>query len=219
MCRSDKIEKLFKLFSFTDNARNKIQQAEKYLYNHKHIFWIIFIPLIIIFVISALNQVFLLGNITGIVIIILVYIKVFLKMFSSLRCFLGGSILFSVMLSIITGLIINSLTYNPFIIYLIEIISFRFIWTFISLIADNKISTISNELYAISFSVILIIKDSVINIIEYIFHLTINDFEAVAIDMIVVPLVIINSVSTVMCLLKGYYIEKYGKNEIYVSKQ
>lgn len=84
---------------------------------------------------------------------------------------------------------------------------------------DNKISTISNELYAISFSVILIIKDSVINIIEYIFHLTINDFEAVAIDMIVVPLVIINSVSTVMCLLKGYYIEKYGKNEIYVSKQ
>ena len=68
-------------------------------------------------------------------------------------------------------------------------------------------------------NVILIIKDSVINIIEYIFHLTINDFEAVAIDMIVVPLVIINSVSTVMCLLKGYYIEKYGKNEIYVSKQ
>lgn len=219
MCRSNKIEKLFKLFSFTDNARNKIQQAEKYLYNHKHIFWIIFIPLIIIFVISALNQVFLLGNITGIVIIILVYIKVFLKMFSSLRCFLGGSILFSVMLSIMTGLIINSLTYNPFIIYLIEIISFGFIWTFISLIADNKISTISNELYAISFSVILIIKDSVINIIEYIFHLTINDFEVVAIDMIVVPLVIINSVSTVMCLLKGYYIEKYGKNEIYVSKQ
>lgn len=219
MCRSDKIEKLFRLFLFTDNARNKIQQTEKYLNNHKYIFWILFIPLIMIFVISALNQVFLLGNIAVIVIIMLVYIKVFLKMFSSLRYFLGGSILFSFMLSIITGMIINSLTYNPFIIYLIEIISFGFIWTFISLIADNKISTISNELYSILFSVILIIKDSVINIIEYIFHLTVNDFEVVAIDMIVVPLVIINSTSTVMCLLKGYYIEKYGKNEIYVSKQ
>ncbi len=140
-------------------------------------------------------------------------------MVSSLRCFLGGSILFSVILSALVGVIIHRLTYDPFIIYLLEIVSFGIIWIFVSLVADNKISTISNEIYSILFSVILIIKDSVICIVEYLFHLTVNELEMVAFDMSIVPLVIINSTSTVLCLLKGYYIEKYGKKDIDEPKQ
>ncbi len=219
MCRSGKVEKLFRLFLLTDKIRNGIQRAEKYLNSHKYIFWILFIPLLVAFAVSMLNHIFIWGNIIGIVLIILVYIKLFLNMVSSLRCFLGGSILFSIIFSALVGVITHTLTYNPIIIYLLEIISFGIVWIFVSLIADNKISTISNEIYSILFSVILIIKDSVIRIVEYLFHFTVNELEMVAFDMIIVPLIIINSTSTVLCLLKGYYIEKYGKNETYKSKQ
>lgn len=206
-------EKIFRIFSITDAMRYKVEHIDKYLNNHKYIFWVLLFLIIIAGVISKLNDVLFLCDVCAILFILLINISQFLKMVSSLRSFLGGSIFFSSILSLITELFVRNFTNNQFVHYIVMNVSFGIIWILVSLVADNKISTIANEFYSIVFSVFLIVKDAEINIIRYIFDFEVSELTKVSIDMILVPLILINSMSTIVCLFKGYYIEKYKKGD------
>lgn len=120
--------------------------------------------------------------------------------FNTLRLFAVCGMILSVSIAVFILSIINAYSVNCVLQYFIFCTVTGVCWTILSLIADNKIATLTNEIYSIIFSVIMIIKDSVIDILQY-FNLTMPRDLNIFLDAIFTPLLVINASATLACLI------------------
>lgn len=92
-------------------------------------------------------------------------------------------------------------------------------WLFYSLIANNKVATLANEILSAFFGVIVVLKDFIVsmipdNIIDISDEIPYSATQIVEIEFnltFALPL-IINIITLVLCSIKGYWIEKYNNN-------
>ncbi len=127
--------------------------------------------------------------------------------FNSLRLFAVWGMILSVSIAVFILTIIDAYSVNGVLQYFIFCTVAGVFWIVLSLIADNKIATLTNEIYSIIFSVIMIIKDSVIDILQY-FKLTLSSDLDIFLDGIFTPLLVINASATLACLIYKYNSEK-----------
>lgn len=134
--------------------------------------------------------------------------------FLSLRGFLLSGMLYWFC---ITGLVLynvwNIIGIRVVIIYPVLMIS----WCIYSLIANNKVATVANQVHSTILGLIVIMKDMIIYSLPaaYLNRVTpAGDTYETAIEtsfgMIFYPILAINLIALLLCSLKGYWIEKYN---------
>lgn len=134
--------------------------------------------------------------------------------FLSLRGFLLSGMLYWFC---ITGLVLynvwNIIGIRVVIIYPVLMIS----WCIYSLIANNKVATVANQVHSTILGLIVIMKDMIIYSFPaaYLNRVTpAGDTYETAIEtsfgMIFYPILAINLIALLLCSLKGYWIEKYN---------
>lgn len=93
-------------------------------------------------------------------------------------------------------------------------------WCFYSLLANNKVASIVNQIVSAVFAVIVLLKDMILSLIpEKVLNKMLTsgytvgaEIEAVF-NLICTPILITNLIAMTLCLLKGYWIEKYNNNQ------
>lgn len=95
-------------------------------------------------------------------------------------------------------------------------------WCFYSLLANNKVASIVNQIVSAVFAVIVLLKDMILSLIpEKVLNKMLTsgytvgaEIEAVF-NLIFTPILITNLIAMTLCMLKGYWIEKYnGNNDV-----
>lgn len=92
-------------------------------------------------------------------------------------------------------------------------------WCFYSLLANNKVASIVNQIVSAVFAVIVLLKDMILSLIpEKVLNKMLTsgytvgaEIEAVF-NLIFTPILITNLIAMTLCMLKGYWIEKYNDN-------
>ena len=94
------------------------------------------------------------------------------------------------------------------------------IWWFYSLIANNKVASTANEILSAIFGILILIKDTYITMtptstlelkdgLGYTYEKSIEMISGIIFS----PLLAINIIALLLCVLKGYWIEKYNNNQ------
>lgn len=138
----------------------------------------------------------------------------------SLRGFMGISLLISTTSGIFAYVVCydqnnDLLTYSAF------FVTVGVFWFMISLVANNKIAKTANEVFSIFFGLIVVIKDTILdflpeelNIDQYINFAESGYSDAqvikMLIDVIATPLLVINAIAMILCVLKEHWIEQYN---------
>lgn len=143
------------------------------------------------------------------------------KYLLSISGFLGIGLLFWIMISITILIIIKSIVGTDFEIWdiLIGHIIFAITWCFYGLVANNKVAVTANLLLSTLFGIIVIIKDSIMALVPeyalnelYIEGYTNEKMVEIIFNLIFTPILVVNLIATMLCALKGYWIEKFNKN-------
>ncbi|MCM1083331.1 MAG: hypothetical protein NC428_07625 [Clostridium sp.] len=97
---------------------------------------------------------------------------------------------------------------------------FAISWWFYSLLANNKVATVANQIISTILACVVLLKDTVISLIPS----TVMGMEPVAgytneqrieifFNLTFSPMLAINLFAMLLCTLKGYWIEKYNDNK------
>lgn len=136
----------------------------------------------------------------------------------SVRKFLSTGLGYWLLITLFIIMVINpkSGISGYIIVYSVSAVS----WCIYSLIANNKVATVANQIISTILACIVLFKDTIISLIpnsildaefmagytnekqiEIIFNLTFN------------PMLAINLFAMLLCTLKGYWVEKYNDNK------
>lgn len=92
-------------------------------------------------------------------------------------------------------------------------------WWFYSLIANNKVANVANQILSALFALVVLMKDTMLammplNVLEqeYIKGYTVEKIIEIMSGFIFSPILAVNIIALVLCTLKGYWIEKYNDN-------
>lgn len=131
---------------------------------------------------------------------------------------LSGILYYFAIISVMLLLIRTFVNNEMFDIYIVYIFASLYWWKY-SLIANNKVATLGNEVISSFFAILLLIKDTLLTLIsKEILNFTykqitieehINIFWNVAIS----PILAINIIALIFCSIKGYWIEKYNNGK------
>lgn len=140
------------------------------------------------------------------------------KNLTSVRGFLGNGLLNYLIIVISAGVFIHTGKFimDITIYYIISAI----IWWFYSLIANNKVASTANEILSAIFGILILIKDTYITMtptstlelkdgLGYTYEKSIEMISGIIFS----PLLAINIIALLLCVLKGYWIEKYNNNQ------
>ena len=133
---------------------------------------------------------------------------------TSIRGFIGkGLIYYVIVVALILMVLIRNFQINFITIYT----TIGITWCFYSLLANNKVAVLANEIFSAAFAILALLKDTFITLlpiafldIEIIQGYTCEKFIEAIYMLTVNPLLIINITAMVLCSLKGYWIEKYN---------
>lgn len=204
----------FKLFSFTHRVGNKML----YLAENK-----LCIMLIIMIITGVCAFSVDRGNpIAGIIFFIVTYFMLFIMCAKeSLLSAWGFMTLGSVYWCIIAALIyltlsrMVSVTSN-----LIAYVIFAVTWIMYSLFANNKVAMLANQIHSTILALVVLSKDVIFAIIpSWLLETTKSDGETFGNVLekiflsIFSPFLAVNLIALFMCILKGYWIEKYNNNQ------
>lgn len=143
------------------------------------------------------------------------------KIFLSVRGFIITGIYYWFMISLlIMILVMKIINFKNFVLipicgYLICAV----LWWFYSLIANNKVATVANEIISSIFGILILLKDTLIAITPARFldikvgEFTYEKYIEMISNIIFSPLLAINIIALLLCVLKGYWIEKYNNNQ------
>lgn len=95
---------------------------------------------------------------------------------------------------------------NITVLYFLICVTLTLLWSVISYIAKNSMATIINEVISIVAGIIIFIKDS---LIEFIAIGSWANKIQLTTDLIFLPIIVINGVGTIVCIIKKYRIDKY----------
>ena len=155
--------------------------------------------------------------ISGIVLFIILIIYTAWECMSSVTGFLGTGTMFYIIfiLFCFCNIRIGSFIINIIICYIISAVT----WWYYSLIANNKVASTANEILSAIFGILILLKDTLIAITPARFlDIKIGDFtyekyiEMIS-SIIFSPLLVVNIIALLLCVLKGYWIEKYNNNQ------
>ena len=197
------------------NIRNNILKSKIIKINPIHILvlsWVLMVLHIpFIFIISILIIGFFLRLITDTK-----------RIFLSVRGFIITGIYYWFMISLLVVILMMKIidfkrfVFIPICGYLICAV----LWWFYSLIANNKVASTANEILSAIFGILILIKDTYIAMMpDSILELKDNlgytyekSIEMIS-GIIFSPLLAINIIALLLCVLKGYWIEKYNDNQ------
>lgn len=107
----------------------------------------------------------------------------------------------------------NTIGGGAIIIYPVIFVS----WCFYSLLANNKVATVANQIYSTILALLAIMKDTIIYSIPETFLEKVDAsgnthgrIIEISIGKILYPVLAINLVALLLCSLKGYWITKYN---------
>ena len=137
---------------------------------------------------------------------------------------LKGFMVVSLIISTISGIFAYVVCYDQndaLLTYIAFFTTVGCFWIIISLVANNNVAKTANEVFSIIFGLIVVIKDTILDFIPDKFHIDIfsnfaeqgyNDLQVIKIliDVIATPLLLINAIAMIFCVLKGYWIEHYN---------
>lgn len=172
----------------------------------------------ILFILSGLIA-FVSNNIPYFLLVICFFIQVIdnaPKCLLSISGFLTSGIWYWFVFTVLLIIIFEWFGGGVFSVYLISTIT----WCFYSLIANNKVSSMVNQIVSAVFAVIVLLKDMILSLVpDEVLNKTFTDeytmgrgLEAVF-NLICTPILITNLIAMTLCLLKGYWIEKYNNNQ------
>lgn len=107
---------------------------------------------------------------------------------------------------------INNEIYDIYIVYILA----SLYWCKYSLIANNKVATLGNEIISSLFAILLLIKDALITLISSEIlnstykGITVGEYINVFWNVTVSPILAINVIALMLCSVKGYWIDKYN---------
>lgn len=111
--------------------------------------------------------------------------------------------------------IINNEMYDIYIVYILA----SLYWWKYSLIANNKVATLGNEVISSFFAILLLIKDTLLTLISsdvlnYTYNeITVEEYINILWNVTVSPILVINIIALIICSIKGYWIEKYNNGK------
>lgn len=133
----------------------------------------------------------------------------------------------SFLISTISGIFAYVVCYdqnNDLLTYIAFFATVGLFWFMISLVANNKIAKTANEVFSIFFGLIVVIKDTILDFLPE--ELNIDQFINFAesgysdaqvikmlIDVIATPLLVINAIAMILCVLKEHWIEQYNDSK------
>ena len=167
------------------------------------------------FVLSGLIA-FVSNNIPYFLLIICFFIRIIdnaPKCLLSVVGFLVSGIWYWFVFTVLLIIIFGWLGGGVFSVYLISTIT----WCFYSLISNNKVFGIVNQIVSAVFAVIVLLKDMILSLVpDEVLNKSFTDeytmgrgLEAVF-NLICTPILITNLIAMTLCMLKGYWIEKYN---------
>ncbi len=212
-----------------------IKMINSFLIKHKKMYLfivIMFLFLSIVFGVCYADK----ENISGLIIstvfftafLISLYMFEFPKMLTKLSSFMAKSILLSFIFSMPVIMVVLFFIVNQTLIWLIFCISFTILQILISLMANNDVATLGNEIYSVIFAILSFIKDVFIEAatetecaIRFSESITISGTQVITsiFDFVVLPLLISNSFATLACLIKKYLTNKKVQNEDLTASQ
>lgn len=113
---------------------------------------------------------------------------------------------------VLIGNLINNEVYDIYIVYIFA----SLYWWKYSLIANNKVATLGNEVISSLFAILLLIKDALLTLISSEIlnstykGITIGEYINVFWNVTISPILAINIIALMLCSVKGYWIDKYN---------
>lgn len=139
------------------------------------------------------------------------------KYLTSVTGFLGTGFVYYLVIILAINLLIHTGSQNVNIV--ICYIAAALLWWLYSLIANNKVAGIANEILSAIFAILVLIKEVIITLLPtyYLEQYAENGFTyekifEIVSEIIFTPPLIINIIALLLCALKGYWIEKYNGN-------
>lgn len=137
------------------------------------------------------------------------------KYLLSIRNFLTVGLCYWIIFSLMLMVIFLSLGGSVFFAYVI----FAITWCFYSLLANNKVACAANQIISALLAVIVLLKDTIMSLMPDAMLNTMFDSDysigrlaEATFNLICTPILIVNLISMTLCMLKGYWIEKYNDN-------
>lgn len=198
-----------KQLSFQRLLNKKSKLMEKL---NTYLFWLFFFSILIVqtFDLKSLRDIVIVESFVW---VILVFFKMFNKLMTSLRYFLAYGWLAEIVLSlIIYSLLVdgdpsaNNAVYGIW-HYVLFIFVLAATWSFLSCLANHKVSTLTNAILSTIFLLLDYILKSITNFLEYGDNIQKIHF------YISMPFLITNVTAALACTLKGYWVDKYNEGK------
>lgn len=212
--KKDIIKEVFiKFFKFT----NSLSSMLMYLSQWKACLCFLFLALLVFcYLVVKSNP--LLGLITLLLLFGVIFISVADTVLTSVWRFMTIGTMYWLSISLLTFFILTDIFFIPG--KGIVIFIFAFIWIMYSLVANNKVATLVNQIHSTILALIVLSKDLIMAMIPNTFleKVTADGQTAESIITkvffsIFSPFLAVNLIALLLCLLKGYWIEKYNNNQ------
>lgn len=203
-----------RLFEFTYNLGNKILDINR---NNCFKKWSNIISLVIL-IVSALivNE----NKTVFFILLFLCYIIWCLgcadKTLLSVYGFLTTGIAYWFLITLVIFVILLNMGFGEFVFFVISAL----LWWSYSLMANNKVANVANQILSTTFAVIVLFKDTLISLIpeyelskELIYGYSCEKTIELIFNIAFTPILVINLIALLLCTLKGYWIEKYNNNK------
>lgn len=213
-----------KLFEITTTIGNKLLQSADWIVQqlesclNKQLFIAASVILFIVYLINIKHFVAIVT--VGFALVMICYLILESKTYLlHIKGFLGVGLIYWLLFTLIIHMILYNIFKDmriTFLLYLIPCIT----WFFYSLIANNKVANTSNQILSGIFGIIVLMKDTILSMfpdtvlgqqIEY--GYTVGNLIEMIFNFSFSPILVINIIATLLCTLKGYWIEKYNDNE------
>ena len=175
------------------------------------------ISVVLLFVLSNVQGSIFLKLICLSIVILVLAIGCSKKSLLSITGFLGVGCIYWFLFSCIIKSFIetNDLVMDIIILNII----YGLTWCFYSLLANNRVASTVNQIVSAVFAVIVLLKDTIILLIPdtvmdkmYVYDYTTDRLVEAVFNFICTPILITNIIAMTLCMLKGYWIEKYNDN-------
>ena len=137
---------------------------------------------------------------------------------SVVGCLLPGILYYFAVICVMLLLIRTIINNEMYDIYIVYILASLYWWKY-SLIANNKVATLGNEVISSFFAILLLIKDTLLTLISsdvlnYTYNeITVEEYINILWNVTVSPILVINIIALIICSIKGYWIEKYNNGK------
>lgn len=177
---------------------------------------------VIFFIIFTFFKNQTLSSVFGIIFLVLFFIFPFIK--ALLNCL--TSIRYFIVVSLAFNLLTSLFIFSDNIIF--AILLFLIIFTFLSILANTDVAITANAIIEFILTLFTIMRDVIIDLYDFMFNeivkqgiindtniylntLNLNEYEfKISVDIILIPLLLINGIALLVSVLHSYWIKKYN---------